>query len=59
MEDFHRILKNKKINTVVLEVGTGNLGAQHLYEKMQYRFIEILPGYYNGKEDAYRMYRLL
>lgn len=59
MEDLHRLLKRRKITTVVLEVGTGNLEAQSLYERMRYRYIEILPGYYNGKEDAFRMVRLI
>ena len=44
---------------VVDPAGTGNLGAQRLYEMMQYRCIETLPGYYNGKEDAYRMLRFI
>ena len=57
MEDFHRIMKKKKIRAVTLEVGTDNLVAQRLYEKMEYRLVETLPGYYNGKADAYRMLR--
>jgi len=59
MEDVHNILKQRKINTAILEVGTGNLVAQRLYERMQYRYIETLPGYYNGCEDAFRMGRFL
>jgi ribosomal-protein-alanine N-acetyltransferase len=59
MEDFHRILKRSKIHAVILEVGTENLAAQRLYKKMHYRFIETLPGYYNGNADAYRMLRII
>jgi ribosomal-protein-alanine N-acetyltransferase len=55
MEDIHRILKSRRILASVLEVGTGNLAARSLYERMQYRYVENLPGYYNGNEDAYRM----
>ena len=59
MEDVHRILKQRKITATVLEVGTGNFPAQCLYERLRYRYMETLPGYYNGKEDAYRMLRLI
>lgn len=59
MEDVHRILKQRKITATVLEVGTGNFPAQCLYERLHYRYMETLPGYYNGKEDAYRMLRLI
>ena len=59
MEDFHRILERNKIHGVLLEVGTENLAAQRLYKKMHYKFIQILPGYYNGNADAYRMLRII
>ncbi len=59
MEDLHRLLKLRKITTAILEVGTGNLEAQSLYERMRYRYIETLYGYYNGNEDAFRMVRLI
>ncbi|MBN2244137.1 MAG: GNAT family N-acetyltransferase [Acidobacteria bacterium] len=57
MEDFHRILERNGVRAAVLEVGTGNLGALRLYERMNYRRIGTLPGYYNGNEDALRMTR--
>lgn len=59
MEDLHRILKQRNITAAVLEVGTNNLAAKCLYERLHYRYIETLPGYYNGREDAYRMMRLI
>lgn len=59
MEDLHHSLKRRKITAAVLEVGTGNIAAQRLYKKFHYRNIEILPGYYSGREDAYRMLRFL
>lgn len=59
MEDFHRILKIRNIREVILEVGADNHAAQRLYEKMQYRRVETLHGYYNGNTDAYRMLRIV
>lgn len=59
MEDLHRFLKQRKIAAAFLEVGTGNIAAQSLYEKLSYRTIETLPGYYYGEQDAYRMLRLI
>ena len=59
MEDFHHILRTRNIREVVLEVGTDNYAAQRLYEKMQYRRVETLSGYYGGNMDAYRMMRIV
>jgi ribosomal-protein-alanine N-acetyltransferase len=42
---------------VVLEVREGNQGAQHFYERMGYRTLVQLPGYYQGIEAAFRMGR--
>lgn len=46
MNDLHRILKNMEIKISVLEVGKDNIPARRLYERMQYRYAGILPGYY-------------
>jgi [ribosomal protein S18]-alanine N-acetyltransferase len=58
MTRLHEELQEIGVSTVFLEVGAGNLAAQHLYQNLQYRFVGMLPGYYNGREDAYRMARL-
>lgn len=72
MEDAHDTLKRHKITASLLEVGINNLPARRLYERLQYRYFEILPGYYaagghnrgdpkvrsSGEGDAYRMVRL-
>lgn len=42
---------------VVLEVRVGNQGAQRFYERMGYRTLVHLPGYYQGIEAALRMGR--
>jgi ribosomal-protein-alanine N-acetyltransferase len=58
MNALHRELEVQKIGAAILEVSVHNLPAQRLYEKLQYRYLETLSGYYGGKEDAFRMERL-
>lgn len=55
MKALHRELKRKRVEAAILEVSTQNLPAQRLYEKLQYQYLEIVSGYYQGREDAYRM----
>jgi len=57
MERLHRELKKQGIEKSFLEVAVLNTPAQRLYEKLQYRYLETLTGYYHGREDAYRMVR--
>jgi [ribosomal protein S18]-alanine N-acetyltransferase len=57
MRTMHRVLAKKKIRAAFLEVSEQNLPAQRLYEKLQYRYVETVHGYYRGREDAYRMVR--
>jgi ribosomal-protein-alanine N-acetyltransferase len=59
MDTLHGKLKRRGIGASILEVGIGNIPAQRLYEKMQYQYLEILYGYYLGREDAYRMARVV
>jgi ribosomal-protein-alanine N-acetyltransferase len=59
MSELHAVMKAKHIKIAVLEVGVSNLPARRLYEGMAYRYLELLSGYYNGLEDAYRMVRLV
>jgi len=59
MEYLHHCLKERKISRAVLEVATDNVAAQRLYERLDYRVVGTLPGYYNGGQDAYRMRRLI
>lgn len=42
---------------VTLEVREGNEGARQFYERMGYRTLAHLPGYYQGIESALRMGR--
>jgi hypothetical protein len=36
----------------------GNIRPR-LYAKLNYRYLETLAGYYRGREDAYRMMRII
>jgi len=44
---------------ISLEVRAANTGAQRFYERMGYRTLVQLPGYYQGVEPALRMGRRL
>ena len=44
---------------VVLEVAVDNLIAQRFYEKFAFTQAGIIPGYYNGLIDAFRLERVL
>jgi [ribosomal protein S18]-alanine N-acetyltransferase len=59
MSALHRALQARKVGVACLEVAVGNLPAQRLYERLQYQYLGILPGYYRGLEDAYQMARRL
>ena len=45
------------ISSVTLEVRAGNEGAQLFYQRMGYRPLAHVPGYYQGIEAALRMRR--
>jgi len=62
----HRLLlrletaaREKGIGELRLEVRTGNEAALEFYRQYGYRTIERLPGYYGGRESAFRMARTL
>ncbi len=55
MSALHEEFKKRVVTHVSLEVSKNNPAARRLYEALQYRVVETLQGYYNGREDAYRM----
>jgi ribosomal-protein-alanine N-acetyltransferase len=55
MDSLHGEFRSRAISRVLLEVSISNEAARRLYEALQYRSVEILRGYYNGREDACRM----
>ncbi len=58
MTTLHAELQRKRIRAAILEVSTHNLPAQRLYGKLKYTYLETLVGYYQDREDAYRLVRI-
>ncbi|MDI9642056.1 MAG: ribosomal protein S18-alanine N-acetyltransferase [Archaeoglobaceae archaeon] len=48
-------LKEKGKKEIALEVRVSNKIAQKLYEKLGFKIVETIPGYYSDGEDAYYM----
>jgi len=44
---------------ILLEVRADNAGARAFYERLGYRRLALVPGYYPGREDALRLERSL
>lgn len=59
MHDLHCELEKRNVPISILEVGVTNAPAQCLYRKLGYKKMDTLIGYYRGREDAYRMMRVL
>jgi ribosomal-protein-alanine N-acetyltransferase len=59
MRSLHQSFRDRNVKLVDLEVSVRNYAAQRLYERLQYRSVAVLHGYYRGREDAYRMMLLL
>jgi ribosomal-protein-alanine N-acetyltransferase len=59
MNTLHSELMRQGIGATILEVGVRNFAARRLYEKLNYKYLGTLPGYYHGREDAYRMLRAI
>ena len=47
------------LSAIRLEVRAGNRGAQRFYAKLGYRRRRYMPGFYQGREAAYRMVKAL
>ena len=52
-------LRKRDISTVMLEVRTGNVTAQTVYQKMDYSIVQRLKKYYNNGEDGFLMIKSL
>lgn len=52
-------LRNRKIETVFLEVRVSNISAQNLYRELGYSVVQKLEKYYSNGEDGYLMVKSL
>lgn len=52
-------LRTRGINSVMLEVRTGNIAAQMLYRTCGFAIVQTLPRYYNNGEDGYLLVKAL
>jgi ribosomal protein S18 acetylase RimI-like enzyme len=59
MNTLHEEFRSKGAEISFLEVDVANDAARRFYEGLRYKCLEILPGYYNGRSDAYGMIREL
>lgn len=52
-------LRNRQINTVMLEVRVSNIAAQSLYRSFGYAVVQRIGKYYNNGEDCFLMMKSL
>lgn len=52
-------LRNREINTVMLEVRVSNIAAQSLYRGFGYTVVQRIGKYYNNGEDCFLMIKSL
>ena len=52
---LHDGFRRAGVPFAILEVDVRNTGARSFYVRMGYELLELLPGYYLGRSDAYRM----
>ncbi|MFO1424046.1 MAG: GNAT family N-acetyltransferase [Candidatus Competibacteraceae bacterium] len=59
LEWLERPARVARLARILLEVRVDNTGGRAFYERLGYRNLALLPGYYQGCEDALRMARSL
>jgi len=59
MEVLHAEFCRMGAEASFLEVDVANAAARRFYEGLEYRYLERLPDYYQGRSDAFRMVRQL
>jgi ribosomal-protein-alanine N-acetyltransferase len=55
MGTLHAEFRDREVIVSYLEVSTRNDAAIRFYEKLGYRVVDFIRGYYGGNEDAHRM----
>ena len=59
LSHIEEALRNRKINTVMLEVRVSNIAAQSLYRSFGYAIVQRIGKYYNNGEDCFLMMKSL
>jgi ribosomal-protein-alanine N-acetyltransferase len=59
LEHLEKLLKQKEIGTIMLEVRVGNFAGQNLYRRIGYTVVQRINNYYNNGEDCYLMMKPL
>ena len=59
MSALHDEFRQVGASLCFLEVDVENAAARRFYERLQYKYLEYLPGYYRSHGDAFRMVRNL
>lgn len=59
LRHIEKRLRSKEINTIMLEVRTGNYGAQQLYRQAGFHVVQRIAAYYTNGEDCYLMMKSL
>jgi [ribosomal protein S18]-alanine N-acetyltransferase len=59
MNSLHEEFERREAVLIFLEVKSSDGGARKFYEALRYEYVETLRGYYNGREDAMRMIRMI
>ena len=59
LDHMDNALRNRGINTVMLEVRVGNVPAQNLYRRVGYTIVQRIENYYSNGEDCFLMMKSL
>jgi ribosomal-protein-alanine N-acetyltransferase len=59
LEHLDRVLKEKGVGTIMLEVRVSNFGAQKLYERAGFSIVQRIERYYSDGEDCFLMMKPL
>jgi len=59
LDHTEKAIKNRDINTVMLEVRVSNTAAQKLYRENGYAIAQRISSYYNNGEDGFLMMKPL
>ena len=57
--ETEKLLKDRGVTNVYLEVRRSNVHAKNLYERLGFKVVGVREKYYEGVEDAFVMYKQL